>query len=234
MIVPPQNANAHLASTWTAGIAVLFLCIGLQGAGTPLMPVVAPPIAKIGLGDEVMVEEFNPPPAPAAEEVVEPVPEEEVIEEIEIPPVPEMVTPLTVPEMVELTPLEPILEKPKPAPVVKPSEPKPKPVAQRTPPKPQTQGQPGGTGEPALFTGGGKGRFPSPYYPASARSAGLQGSVRLLVTVEANGSPSSVSVTTSSGHAQLDTAARDQVQRRWRWPAGEVRRFIVPIRFVLQ
>ena len=62
MIVPPQNANAHLASTWTAGIAVLFLCIGLQGAGTPLMPVVAPPIAKVGLGDEVMVEEFQSSP----------------------------------------------------------------------------------------------------------------------------------------------------------------------------
>jgi protein TonB len=234
MLTPPKNLNAHLASAWAAGVAVLFLGIGLQGAGTPLMPTVASPIAKIDLGDEVMVEEFNPPPAPAEAEVAEPVLQDPVIEEIEIPPVPEMVTPLTIPEMVELTPLEPILEKPKPDPVVKPPEPKPKPVAQRSPPKPQTQGTPGGTGAPALFTGGGRGRFPSPYYPASARSAGLQGSVRLLVTVEANGSPSSVSVTQSSGHAQLDSAARDQVQRRWRWPAGEVRRFIVPIRFVLQ
>jgi TonB family protein len=58
--------------------------------------------------------------------------------------------------------------------------------------------------------------------------------VRLLVTVEASGLPSAVSVTISSGHPELDAAARDQVQRRWRWPAGEVRRYIVPVKFVLQ
>jgi protein TonB len=56
----------------------------------------------------------------------------------------------------------------------------------------------------------------------------------LLVTVEASGLPGAVSVSSSSGHAILDSAARDHVQRRWRWPSGEVRRYIVPIRFVLQ
>jgi protein TonB len=85
-----------------------------------------------------------------------------------------------------------------------------------------------------VFKGGGSGRFPSPSYPASARSAKQQGVVRLLVTVEASGVPSAVTVTESSGFASLDSAAKDTVQRRWRWPAGDVRKFIVPIRFVLQ
>jgi protein TonB len=58
--------------------------------------------------------------------------------------------------------------------------------------------------------------------------------VRLLVTVEASGVPSSVTVSEPSGFASLDSAAKDTVQRRWRWPAGDVRKFIVPIRFVLQ
>lgn len=58
--------------------------------------------------------------------------------------------------------------------------------------------------------------------------------MRLLVTVESSGVPSSVAVQSSSGFSSLDNAARDQVSRRWRWPAGNVRRFIVPVRFVLQ
>ena len=99
---------------------------------------------------------------------------------------------------------------------------------------PPKTGTDGGSGAVTTFTGGGSGRFPPPSYPASARTAKQQGSVRLLVTVEADGSPSSVSVEASSGFAALDSAAHDQVSRRWRWPAGSVRRYIVPVRFILQ
>lgn len=239
MITAPKNTNAHVASAWTAGIALLCLGIGLQGATTPLLPPLGREV-KVDLGDEIMVEEFNPPPAPTADETTTPPPvEEEVVEEIEIPPVPEIALPITPPEMVEITPLDPIIEKPKPMPVVRPPEPKP--VTKTTPPKPRPSanagsgtGAPGGSGAPTMFSGGGRGRFPSPSYPSAARSARLQGSVRLLVTVETNGVPSSVSITSSSGSAVLDTAARDTIQRRWRWPSGEVRRYIVPIRFILQ
>jgi protein TonB len=77
-------------------------------------------------------------------------------------------------------------------------------------------------------------RFPSPNYPAAARANKEQGTVKLLVVVEATGIPSSVSVQSSSGSSALDNAARDHISRRWRWPAGEVRRFLVPVRFVLQ
>jgi protein TonB len=231
MIKPPRDTNVHLASSWAAGLAVLFLGIGVEGAMAPLVPVLPTEIARIDIGDEVMVEEFNAPASTPEETQPE---LEEPIEEIEIPPLPEIATPLTPPEMVELTPIEPIVERPKP--VVKPPDVKPKPVVHRpsTQQRPNPQGRPGGNGAPQLFTGGGSGRFPSPFYPASARSAGLQGSLRLLVTVEASGLPGAVSVSSSSGHAILDSAARDHVQRRWRWPSGEVRRYIVPIRFVLQ
>jgi protein TonB len=68
----------------------------------------------------------------------------------------------------------------------------------------------------------------------AARRAGAQGTVRLLVIVEVSGLPGSVSVMASSGHSELDRAAQDHVRRRWRWPAGETRRYIVPVRFVLR
>jgi TonB family protein len=56
----------------------------------------------------------------------------------------------------------------------------------------------------------------------------------LLVTVESSGTPSGVEVRTSSGHAILDNAARDHLRRNWRWPSGESRLFLVPIKFVLK
>ena len=229
MITTPKNTDAHVASTWTAGIAVLFLGIGLQGATRALIQEVPIQMAQIDLGDEIMVEEFEAP-APTEEALeLEPL---EQIEEVEIPPLPEIAAPLTPPEMVELTPLEPIVEKP---PIAKKTpEPKPRPIERKQPSRPRTQASPGGAGPPQLFSGGGSGRFPSPSYPASARSAHLQGSLRLLVNVEASGLPSVVNVSTSSGHSILDSAARDHVQRRWRWPSGGARRYIVPIRFVLQ
>jgi protein TonB len=238
VITTPKNSNAHLASAWTAGIALLFLGVGLEGAMTPLVPVVKTELAKIDIGDEVMVEEFEAP-ASAPEAVAELQPAAPRLE-VEIPPLPEITPPLTPPEMVELTPLEPVVENP--APPSKPVEAKPKAleskraISQAPKGTGGSNGASGGSGEPQLFTGagGGPGRFPAPSYPASARSEGIEGSLRLLVTVSASGLPMSVSVTSSSGHSILDSAAREHVQRNWRWPSGEVRRYIVPVRFVLR
>lgn len=238
MIAPPKTRNAHLLSAWGAGVALLFLGIGLHGAVQPLIPVAVEFIPRTVSPEEIMIEEFQPPPAPAAAEAAEPVAQDPVIEEIEIPPVPEIAEPLTPPEIVEITPLESIPEPPKPKPLPAAQPLARQPAAQARPPaqapRPATPGTSSGSGAPTLFTGSGKGRFPAPYYPASARKAGLQGSVQLLVTVEANGVPSSVVVTKSCGHAVLDTAARDGVLRRWRWPTGTVRSILVPIRYRLE
>jgi len=239
VIRPPQTSNAYLLSTWSAGIALLCLGIGMQGAGMPLLPASELPLADVTEDTIIMVEEFTPAPAPADQSVAEPPPPEPE-EDIEIPPLPEITPPLTPPEMVEITPLE---EAPPPPPMPKPVEKKPEPPkpapapkpAPRPASKPAVSSTSGSGSSPATFNrSGSAGRFPDPPYPASARAAKVQGSVRLLVTVEASGIPSAVEVTSSSGSGALDSAARDTISRRWRWPAGAVRKFIVPIRFVLQ
>ncbi len=224
MIIATKQPQGYFISAWMAGVALLMLIVGVHGAVQPLLPKAEPLAEKFAAGDEVMLEQFNPP-ALAQESHEEQPPIEE--HDIEIPPLPVMQPPLTPPEMVEITPLEqppPMLTKPK-------LKPKPEPKSVAAPSKPSS-----GSSEGAIttFTGGGSGSFSSPSYPASARAARQQGSVRLLVTVEASGLPSSVSVETSSGFAPLDAAARDHISRTWRWPAGEVRRYIVPVRFVLK
>lgn len=235
MITEPKTRDAHLLSAWAAGMALLFLGIGLHGATAPLMPT---PTAfhPASHDDEVMVEAFEmPTAAPDAPPEAEVKPVEE---DIAIPPLPEITPPLTPPEMVEITPLEEVREMPQPKPVEKkPEPPKPQPKAaprSATQPSSTSGGGSGSSSSPVLFKGGGSGRFPSPSYPAAARAAKQQGTVRLMVTVEASGIPSSVDVTASSGFPSLDRAARDTIQRRWRWPSGGVRKFIVPVRFVLQ
>lgn len=234
MITPARQRDAHLLSAWAAGIALLCLGIGMEGAGMPLLPASELRLAD-GKDDTVVVEEFTPAPAPTDQSVTEPPPPEPE-QDIEIPPLPEITPPLTPPEMVEITPLEEAPPPPKPKPVeTKPEPPKPKPAPRpASKPSAPSSGTSSGSSPVAFSRAGSAGRFPDPTYPASARAAKVQGSVRLLVTVEASGIPSAVEVTSSSGSAALDNAARDTISRRWRWPAGAVRKFIVPIRFVLQ
>jgi len=245
MILPPRHINAHLLSTWTAAVCTTVLGVGFYGAAQPVMPVDDSPPLFLEIGEDVEFVEFQAPgdPGPAEEDVLEEedTPIEEVIEDVEIPPLPEIVEPLTPPEMQELTPLEeirqpepPKMVPPKPAPE-KPKPEKPRPVRR----KPQSAGTGtgtgggGGSGPPTVFSGAGKGRFPAPTYPAAARSAGHQGTVRVLVVVEESGMPSACSVQISSGSSYLDSSAVSTISRRWRWPKGPVRRYIVPVRFVL-
>ncbi len=58
---------------------------------------------------------------------------------------------------------------------------------------------------------------PAPSYPREALLAGAQGTVTLRVLVDVDGSPLEVSVEHSSGNRSLDTAARNQVLRRWKF-----------------
>ena len=247
MILLPKQYNSHLPSTWAAGVAIVLLGVGGYGATLPLLPKATDPPIVLDLGEEMAVEEFNAP-AEAAPETPEqpPTPEEmqeELPEEIEIPEVPTIEAPLTPPEMTEITPLD--APPPPPPPVATPPKPKPpqpdrpKPPVRRAAPAPSNSGTGGqgsaasGSGSPTVFRGG-SGRFPQPSYPYNARKAGVQGTVRLMVVVEMSGLPGSVSVQSSSGNSELDSAAQDTIRRRWRWAAGEVRRYIVPVRFVLR
>ena len=231
MIHEPKTNSAYLISAWSAGIALLCLGIGLHGATAPLIPAPDALIQSRISEDIVMVENFQLPAAAAAAEESPPEPETKE-EDIEIPPLPQITPPLTPPEMVEITPLEEAL----PAPMPKPTPaPKPTPRPANKPNTPASNNSNGSGSSPMAFNrAGSAGRFPDPSYPASARAARQQGTVRLLVTVEASGIPSAVEVTTSSGSGALDNAARDTISRRWRWPSGSVRKFIIPVRFVLQ
>lgn len=58
---------------------------------------------------------------------------------------------------------------------------------------------------------------PAPAYPRDAIRERRQGVVMLQVTVDVDGRPIDVTVAQSSGHRDLDLAARQQVLKRWRF-----------------
>lgn len=80
---------------------------------------------------------------------------------------------------------------------------------------------------------------PAPAYPRGALRAGATGTVMLQVLVDVDGRPLEVSVAQGSGLRDLDSAARNQVLRHWRFrPAmvdGQAVRAIglVPVQFTL-
>jgi len=80
---------------------------------------------------------------------------------------------------------------------------------------------------------------PAPRYPRQAMRTGVEGTVTLRVLVDEQGWPQSVEVERSSGHRELDRAAREHVLAKWRFhPAQRQGRTIsayalVPIAFNL-
>jgi periplasmic protein TonB len=71
--------------------------------------------------------------------------------------------------------------------------------------------------QPALIDEGYKNAHP-PHYPALARRGGQQGSVVILVTVDAHGEVSNTTVYASSGYRLLDKAAKDATNE-WKYHA---------------
>ncbi len=123
----------------------------------------------------------------------------------------------------------------------------PAPSAVASVPPSETGGQGGGRGEgsgggagPGGGTGAGLGSGasaaygvnPEPPYPIAALRLGLQGTVVLRVVVAADGSPKSVAVLQSSGHAMLDASAVDTVRDKWRFVPA--RRNGVPVEDTVQ
>lgn len=82
------------------------------------------------------------------------------------------------------------------------------------------QGTPGASGNSVSAPGSGAipPRYkssPKPPYPGTARQNGNEGTVRLSVSLDANGKPQAVTLLRSSGHPELDKAAQDYVKARW-------------------
>lgn len=76
-------------------------------------------------------------------------------------------------------------------------------------------------------------RCVDPVYPFSARRAGRDGTVRLRLWVEADGSVADAQVIASSGARDLDRAALHAV-RRWRFAPGPAETLDISIRFHLR
>lgn len=62
---------------------------------------------------------------------------------------------------------------------------------------------------------------PGPRYPSASIRSREQGTVMLLVLVNAQGRAEKVTVDTGSGHARLDEAAVEVVRERWRFVAAK-------------
>ena len=154
-------------------------------------------------------------------------------------------------ERQEIAPAQPQAT-PEPAPEPQPT-PKPKPIKRVTEPevapkkKEQAAPVPPQSGaytsevleEPTLVSSADYLRNTPPQYPDRARRKRQEGTVLLLVSVDQQGRPSSVTVKTSSGYMLLDQAAAGAVSS-WRFTPATVSgvpvrsRVIVPIEFRLR
>lgn len=224
-------------AAWLSGLALAMLVFGGYGAMRPLLPSPGEILITAG-NDEVAIAELQAmqeDSAAASKETGPKTPAPEA--DLDIPSLPEIPTPLLPPEVPELV----AMDKPPPLSKLTTPTPKPKvqPVSAAKPARHASAEKEAGGGSregPAtqVMSGIGSGRFSSPAYPSAARALRQQGLVRVLVTVETSGTPSSVEVQTSSGFPALDNAAQDHIRRRWRWPAGPVRRYIAPIYFQIR
>ena len=81
---------------------------------------------------------------------------------------------------------------------------------------------------------------PKPSYPSLSRRLGEEGTVRLNILVNPDGSVARLELARSSGHPRLDRSAMDTVQSSWKFePARQggmpvAAWVIVPIQFTLR
>ena len=240
--------------SWLVAISASFLCVGLVGLGGGLGPDAvlkqfSPDKSDLDSAADSALMADLVSESPATSEVTP-----EVVEEVqEVPPTVDLTQPpLDLPELAEALVTEDLFTIPT-APKIEealrpidPTPPKPvvKKVATTQPSTPRrsvassTTGTNTGGGVGSGGTGGGgsgNGKFviPRPPYPSSLKAMGIQGSVRLKITVGTSGRPSSVSVIGTSGNSTLDQYAAGWVRRNGKAPPGDVRTVIAPLSFVL-
>jgi len=240
--------------SWLVAISASFLCVGLAGLGAGLGPEAilkqfSPDKSDLDSAADSALMADLVSESPATSEVTP-----EVVEEVqEVPPTVDLTQPpLDLPELAEALVTEDLFTiptAPKIEEALRPIDPTPpKPVVKKvattqpsTPRRTTASRSPGtstGGGVGSGGTGGGgsgNGKFviPRPPYPNSLKSMGIQGSVRLKITVGTSGRPSSVSVIGTSGNSTLDQYAAGWVRRNGKAPPGDVRTVIAPLSFVL-
>jgi protein TonB len=213
---PQVHAQRNLA--WTNSICLLFLVIGLAG----FRPQPPPPMQVKPLEEPTpVIIEPTPPPPPAADAK----PEEEQREQPQA----------EAPRIVVVTPDSPavLFSVPTAGNLVVPIA-----QAQAPPPAPLQPATPAARKEPQpslLGNTGEGGDRPAPPYPRIAEELGQQGSVVLLLTVDAAGVVTSVEVKETSGSSILDHASVDYVKRHWTVaPGAPGRLFQATINYVLK
>ena len=93
----------------------------------------------------------------------------------------------------------------------------PRPAARREPARPSTAATASASSAESAtpITPASYRSAPPPPYPASLRERRISGSVGLRIRVSATGHPTSAEITASSGHPDLDSAARRWVLAHW-------------------
>jgi TonB family protein len=239
-----------IALSWIVGISGSFLTVGIIGMFAADLPpihlktledldeAVELPMVETSMAELLSMEASAEPSAET-----EPVLPVEIPEAIETPPetldLPEIAEAMTMEDIFAiptapkiedaLRPIDPVKRPTPPA----PARPRTAPVASSGGTRSNTS-QAGTAGGSGTAGSGGKGKFPQPSYPDFARSSGMQGTVRLSISVGPSGAVESVSVIGSTGFNSLDEYAASHVRRNWRWPAGTAHRYTLPLTFRLR
>ncbi|WP_395735752.1 energy transducer TonB [Prosthecobacter sp.] len=253
-VVPRRSHLVQVIITlsWMVGITASFLTVGVIGMfAADLPPIHLKSLEDLDQAEEIpMVETSMAELLSMAETSTEQSADAEPVLPVEIPDTVE--TPpenLDLPEIAEAMTMEDVFAvptAPKIEDALRPVDPEVKPRPAPTPQRTRTAavasssgtrsstsqaGTAGGTGTAGS---GGKGKFPQPGYPDFARSAGMQGTVRLSISVGPSGMVEGVTVVGSTGFSSLDEYAASWVRRNWQWPGGAAHRYTLPLTFRLR
>ena len=239
-----------IALSWIVGISGSFLTVGIIGMFAADLPpihlktledldeAVELPMVETSMAELLSMEASAEPSAET-----EPVLPVEIPEAIETPPetldLPEIAEAMTMEDIFAiptapkiedaLRPIDPVK---RPTPTA-PSRSRNAPVASKGGTSSSTT-QAGTAGGRGASGSAGKGRFPQPPYPEFARSAGMQGTVRLSISFGPSGAVEGVSVISTTGFSALDEATVSFIRRNWHEPTGTPHLRTVPITFRLR
>ena len=214
---------ASLIGVTFAHAGLLGLLLLAPATPEPIMPPRALMVSLI----EPAVEQPEPQPKPEPK----PAPPKPVAKPLPPPPVLVAERPLPAPSpVVEAPRTDPA---PEPVPVILPP---PAPAVKEAPnPAPPSPPSPPSPPRPADYLAN-----PKPPYPHLSRRLGEEGTVRLNILVNPDGSVARLELASSSGHPRLDRSAMDTVQSSWKFePARQGGRPVaawvtVPIQFTLR
>ncbi len=197
LCLPTAGRDSNRKLAWLNSICILFLLIGVFGAGptvTPVKPV--PPVEEIV---PIVLDVPAPPQTVAPTEyenqnqqpsetpnVVVVMPNAPNIN-FSVPTIGNLLAPNALAAAPPLNPMQHV-----------------EPVTQLT----------------RISTTGSSGSRPQPQYPKIALDAGEQGTVTLLMTADADGRVASLQIKSSSGFPVLDRATEDFIRRHWALPSG--------------